>query len=746
MKKYRLRRIGVASNEIAPAPSLSDCIELMLGQVDALGGDVIDALKVALGPPGGEPSADSADPDIKQAVTVLVAESPAVHATFDAELRRLVYQSGSYDFALSPLGRVEDIHVFDIRELETHIEMALARQEVMRAVEDVLPQFDGLISALMGWTSVQSGLNPLKPDAFVRALNETLNAWVPDGQVRMTLLRPASIAMGTGLQQLYREACDWLRSRGVEPVEPPSSKPLDGASARSKLVMSEVDRTMQTFEKLRRLLAGESLFGGGGGALRDFTHTVPASMVALQDLRLVEPMMRRLIERSANPPGQAPPPTTGTGGLPGVPVVRSQAENQQIGRQLGDEVVRMMLDQLVLDERLAVPVRMQLRSLEPVLMRMATSDPRFFIDRAHPARQLLDWVAQRSLAYAREDEEGIHGFVACVAYAVNALSQGPGDAAACASVLEALEQDWSAFEDMRRRQRDEAFHARQHTEQRMLLAQRFSGAMMERFRNSAVPELVAGFLRGPWSQVLAESQLRHASEPTDARENPDPRGYLALVDDLVWSVQLPLIRLDYPRLVRSIPRLLSRLNEGLVLIRYPQEPISIFLDELSALHERVMEEHRVAVAAARAAQAASDVPDVEPATDVLPESSLGDAPGAAPPEPVAPPVDAALNAAGMASVTNLVPGAWVELLLAGEWVPAQLTWIGHNSNLFMFVSGAGLAHAMTRRTMDRLETQGRIRVVAAAPVTDLDLDLNLDQRGGDGGAADPAPVPPDAPA
>ena len=59
MKKYRLRRIGVASNEIAPAPSLSDCIELMLGQVDALGGDVIDALKVALGPPGGEPSASS---------------------------------------------------------------------------------------------------------------------------------------------------------------------------------------------------------------------------------------------------------------------------------------------------------------------------------------------------------------------------------------------------------------------------------------------------------------------------------------------------------------------------------------------------------------------------------------------------------------------------------------------------------------------------------------------------------------
>ena len=36
MKKYRLRRIGVASNASAHRPALSDCIELVLGQVDAV--------------------------------------------------------------------------------------------------------------------------------------------------------------------------------------------------------------------------------------------------------------------------------------------------------------------------------------------------------------------------------------------------------------------------------------------------------------------------------------------------------------------------------------------------------------------------------------------------------------------------------------------------------------------------------------------------------------------------------------
>ncbi len=716
MNKYRLRRIGVASNASATSPSLSDCIELLLGQVDALAGDVLAALKTFVASPAGEPLPEHEDTEVKKAVAHLLAESESVRATFGAELRRLVYQSGSYDFAQSPLGRVEDIHVFDIRELEAHIEMALARQEVLRAVDDVLPLFDSLVTALLGWSTVQPGLNPLKPEAFMRALSETLDAWVADDVLRMALLRPASIALGTGMRLLYREACDWLRSQGVEPVEQPTGKPLDGAAVRSKLAETEVERTMMTLDKLRRLLAGESLLASGGGGVRDFTHTVPASLVALQDLRLVEPMMKRLAERSAQPlvPGAVSPVRA----VPTVPLVRSQAQNQQIGRQLGDEVVRMMLDQLAQDERMVPPVRAQLRLLEPVLVRLAKSDPRFFIDRAHPARQLLDRVAQRSLVFARDhddsDGEGIHGFVACVAYAVNTLAQGPGDAEAFATVLEALEQDWTAFEAMRRRQREEALNARQHAEQRLLMAQRFSGAMMERFKNSGLPELVASFLRGPWSQVLAEVHLRNTTA------EPDPRAYLALVDDLVWSVQPPVVRLDHARLVRLIPRLLARINEGLVLIRYPREPVSIFLDELSALHEKALEGHRRALAVARAAAAAQPGAALEsPAVESAPPSALDDD-ATLPLGQVLPLVRRV--AKGTSAPRDLLVGSSVDLLLGGDWVRAELTWISHNRNLFMFISGAGLAHAMSRRTMDRLETQGRIRVVSAVSEVDLELE------------------------
>ena len=53
---------------------------------------------------------------------------------------------------------------------------------------------------------------------------------------------------------------------------------------------------------------------------------------------------------------------------------------------------------------------------------------------------------------------------------------------------------------------------------------------------------------------------------------------------------------------------------------------------------------------------------------------------------------------------------------------AQLTWSSPHLTLFMFVSGRGLAHSMSRRTMDRRRAQGLIRVVSDGNVVGSALD------------------------
>ena len=61
-------------------------------------------------------------------------------------------------------------------------------------------------------------------------------------------------------------------------------------------------------------------------------------------------------------------------------------------------------------------------------------------------------------------------------------------------------------------------------------------------------------------------------------------------------------------------------------------------------------------------------------------------------------------------------------MLDGKLIRAQLTWASPHRTLFMFVSGRGLAHSMSRRTIDRRREQGLIRMVSDGNVVGSALD------------------------
>lgn len=71
---------------------------------------------------------------------------------------------------------------------------------------------------------------------------------------------------------------------------------------------------------------------------------------------------------------------------------------------------------------------------------------------------------------------------------------------------------------------------------------------------------------------------------------------------------------------------------------------------------------------------------------------------------------------------DLGTGAWVDLKVQDAWVRAQLTWTSPRGGLYMFISSRGLAHSMTRRTLDRLLGQDALRVVSTGGVVEHALD------------------------
>ena len=76
---------------------------------------------------------------------------------------------------------------------------------------------------------------------------------------------------------------------------------------------------------------------------------------------------------------------------------------------------------------------------------------------------------------------------------------------------------------------------------------------------------------------------------------------------------------------------------------------------------------------------------------------------------------------------DLSTGAWVDLKVQGEWVRAQLTWTSPRGSLFMFISSSGLAHSMTRRTLERLLGTDALRIVSRGGVVEGALDAVAQQ-------------------
>ncbi len=730
MKKFMIRRLGVAHEGTTDIPTLQTCLEAVLGQSDALVDDMLAGLQSSLAPGKSRSQATGPNALARSAIETVIQRGDALKVSFAASLRAALYGGDTHRNRAQPSVKFDDFQFLDEDQLDANIEFALTQQEVVLAVDDALPLLNGLISSLMGWITVQAALNPLKPEAFVFALRESFASQIEDENARAAVMTQAASALGSSLRMLYRELSEWLRSQGVEPVG--TLSPVGSNMGNyAKPAESSVTRTMLTLDKLRRLFSGE--LDPGPGANKDFMHTVPASYVALEDMKMVEPMMKRLVER-ASLPNTSPTRIAITPG-DAKSIRRDRTHSKRLGRQLGEEVVRMMLENLMQDRRLMPKVRHSLKILEPVLIKLSQRDPRFFSERQHPAREFMDRITSRSLAFPQEDDPRFGRFQKALENAVSVLEGGEGDTASFTRVLRKLEEGWARDEQDQRQRAEEAARSLLHAEQRNLLAERMVADFAERVRDRKIPDMVVSFLQGPWAQVVAESQLQCVDGTVDTD------GYLGLVDDLIWSVQLRQARRNRAKLVGLLPGMLVKMRQGLQLISYPEERIPVFFDALISFHEKAFEAAKPVAGDSDAGEltqvrqvgydsvlAGTDPQDLLPADamwmgqDEAEDSGYLRGTDSRMPEVEEPPEVPDEGVAQDWTAQSLVTGSWVDLALGGQWVRAQLTWASPHRTLFMFISGSGMAHSMSRRTMDRLRFMGLIRLVSDGRVLDNALD------------------------
>jgi len=646
--------------------------------------------------------------------------------------------------------RLDQLELMDESQVQERVESARMLQHVLQDAELALPELNSYVCALVGLDRVSPEHNPLRPDSYVKALQQLMTEMRVPTQVRALWLRHLSAPLGLALRDAYLQWSEQLKSQDVrqvgftvirtrEAVVVASDKGRSGRAERA-VWTPEYRQTVLTLDRLRQLMAGqadgepktpkqafaqqfarefESQSGttaaaspSGQTSDSGFAQTVPAALDALQEMQQLDTVVLRMQQRPASPQGRADNRPQGA-------VVREELTHsaKTMSQVLSLEVVSLMVENLVKDTRLLPPVRKAIERLEPALLRLVLVDPRFFIDKAHPARLLLSEISQRGLAFGSEADPGMDAFLLSLQRHVSPLAvlniEGvqPFDAA-----LKSLRNDW----DSAKVQENLGSHIQSaaavlgYAEQRNLLATQIAANLMARPDVRKVPSSVMEFLGGPWSQVMAEAQLR-APVGTD-----DLGGYKALVSALLWSAQPDLTRKDVGRLTKLVPKLLSGLREGLGLIGYPSAKTSAFFDVLMQQHHQafrqVSKDEAVVPVGLDESLLGSQDQWVAPAeakasgfmayAEDVPVNAPQPAPVAATPQPVA------LNV-----------GAWVELNVAGAWQRVQLSWVSPHGTMYLFTNVGGKTQSMTQRFYERMLTEGRLRVVSGdASMVDGALD------------------------
>ena len=664
----------------------------------------------------------------------------------------------------------DDLELMGDNQIQQTVDSARLLQIVSMACEAGLTGISARLSTAQGFKVVKADKNPLRPEIISQALLKLLQGLPADNAARSLWLTHGAYIMGTELQALYVLLNEQFITQGITPaayevIGAQAEKVArslatghsgDDASGQGfhrddggtgggsapefavpAVAASAGKEDLLTLGHLHRLLTGdydesfkEGLLPSGfeQSAHQEFSHTVPAAMEVLAELK----------EK-----GIATTRAKKTRIAPLLPLAQMRAqlktEAKSLGQSLAIEVVSLMIEQMANDPRLLEPVRQVIANSEPAFLRLGVNDPRFFSDKGHPARRLLEVITAKSLAYSTETALGFPEFMEDLNDMAALLTEEDArDAQHFASLLKTFENSQALRSSGNRASQSLAVQALLQAEQRNLLAEKIGAEIRARPDFVSGNRIVTAFLTGPWAQVMAGERLQSEQDPASSKKAE----FSLMLGEVLWSLDPAQTYGHRKRLVKIIPGMLEGVRAGLLSIDYPLEHSKPFFDQLMSIHQEALKAPTAPpdakAANRRKLEQAFDASDhasqrrpwLAPAeaqnSGFMDDFVANTKPGFEATKPQSHNDDEGREASGsrLGAVTSveLGLGAWVELFADDKWLRAQLTWISPYNTLYMFTSEGGRTHSMTGPLLQYLLLQELVKIISQQGVLDGALD------------------------
>jgi hypothetical protein len=616
------------------------------------------------------------------------------------------------------------------------LEEALALREMSRklgaACEGELFALSQRLGFMLERPELADEANPLSPDTICRALKDACDQIESGFKVRMALLRQLERHAEAALNGMYHEVNAHLIERRIMPEVRHAVRRTPPGARNAMSAMSAPDAMAGTpaanaaaatprpgeaaasgasadvFRTIAQWLAQAPSLGTAAAAAAvpgPSTNAAAPSAPAPTDAQFFEHLTR--LHREAVAPGE-PALVNAVRALKSSPLAASLGSLDA----MTIDVVGMLFDYIFEDRHIPASVKAHLGRLQLPTLKVALIDKAFFSSSSHPARRLIDLLAECAIGIDESHAEDsdvlrmVEGVVGTV------LAEFESDLGLFATQVARVEAFITERRDaeaalversarlLEERERREAAM----TESRTEVERRIEGRPW-----LAAP--VRAMLRGAWVAAMADALLEQGVTGAPWQD------LASAMDELLWSVEPKSAPEDRRRLVSTLPKMLGRLAAGME--RGGMEP-----GERDAFFGALVDSHAHAVKAGLRGVAALPQP-------VAPEVPQ---PGGLARERV-PAGELQLEEIRLRPATgvprnvftrtgiwvNLQRGTWVEFVRPeGPRMRARLTWISPNKGVYLFTNplSHGEAISISPEALAEQMRLGEARLLDDGPLVD----------------------------
>jgi hypothetical protein len=383
------------------------------------------------------------------------------------------------------------------------------------------------------------------------------------------------------------------------------------------------------------------------------------------------------------------------------------------------EVVALMFQSILTEERLPAAVRVWFARLQMPVLRVAVGEPELFASPDHPARRLIDRMGACVLGFGRKGPAADEALELEIKRLVQVVEAYPDSGR---RVFQTVLGEFEKFLESYFREQSEtsrkALSLAQQLEQRETLAIQNTIEFRRMLEGEPVQDGVRQFLFDVWADVLATVSVSQGPSSDRAR------AMKRVASDLIWSAGAKVTREDRADVLRRMPALLKAIREGMSIAGIPAERQEELIKKLNDS----LTEGFTAKAAPLPQRKLQDLMEqLESLEEMMPEglqididaSFVRDIPGASDTELEVVSEGGGEPITAMLSWARELPvGSWYMLKHGGTERPVQLVWQGTRRLLTLFVSAEGTCMLFQLRRLAAYLQSGLMQ-----PAQDEDLTI-----------------------